>query len=399
MALGVQSRLHLDPRVVLAYATFVLVGISAGSNGVALPAQMADYGVDRATIGITFFTFSAGFMIAGFAAGPLIHAAGLRVALVLAGAVFTGSALVLALRPPFWALVAVCVLSGSGSGLLESALNTYLTDLPRAATLLNRLHAFFGVGALIGPILAARILLHWQWPAIFAVMALICVPLLIGFALLHPAHERPVAAEAEESSGRGLLAGTIRQPAVILGSILLSTYVGLEISIGTWTFSYLTTDRGQGVLLAGNLVSGYWLGLTLGRFLIAPIADRLRWDELRTMVVCLTGVAAASVAVWVAPGPVAAVALLLAGFFLGPIFPTVMAAVPRLTEARRVGTAIGVLNGVSVVGGAALPWFAGYLSQQTGLWMLWPYVILLAGVQVVLWRALARRWSRPAEVL
>jgi fucose permease len=387
--------MRLDPRVALAYLAFVLVGISAGINGVALPAQMADYGVDRATVGLTFFTFGAGFFVAGFAAGPLIHHAGLRVALVLACAVFGGSELVVALRPPFWGFVVLCVGAGAGSGMLESALNTYLTDLPRATTLLNRLHAFFGVGALIGPIMAARILLHWPWTAIFVVLAAICVPLLVGFALLHPAHERPDPGSAEDHA-HGLLGGTVRQPAVILGSILLTTYVGLEISIGTWAFSYLTTERGQGDLLAGNLVSGYWLGLTLGRFLITPIAARLGWDELRTMVACLAGVAGCALGVWAGPAPVAAASMLLAGFFLGPMCPTVMAAVPRLTEPRRVGTAIGVLNGVSVVGGAALPWLAGWMSQQTALWTLWPYVIVLAVAQVLLWRALARRWAPDA---
>jgi fucose permease len=233
---------------------------------------------------------------------------------------------------------------------------------------------------------------------IYLVMALMCVPLLVGFAVLHPARERPEPGSgALEQPARGLLRDTVRQPAVILGSILLSTYVGLEISIGTWAFSYLTGDLGQGDLLAGNLVSGYWLGLTLGRFLIAPIAERLGWDELRTMVACLGGVAAGALGVWVGPGPVPAVSLLLAGFFLGPMFPTVMAAAPRLTEPRRVGTAIGVLNGVSVVGGAGLPWLAGWLSEQTALWTLWPYAIGLALVQVALWRALARRWARPVR--
>jgi hypothetical protein len=40
----------------LSYAAFVLVGVGAGVNGVLLPAQMARYGVDRAAIGLTFFT-------------------------------------------------------------------------------------------------------------------------------------------------------------------------------------------------------------------------------------------------------------------------------------------------------------------------------------------------------
>ena len=59
--------------VALAYATFVLVGMSAGVGGVLLPAQIDDYGVDMATIGITFFTFSAGFILAGSSAGASAH--------------------------------------------------------------------------------------------------------------------------------------------------------------------------------------------------------------------------------------------------------------------------------------------------------------------------------------
>ncbi len=46
--------------VVLSYAAFILVGVSAGVAGVLLPAQIDDYGLDKATIGTTFFTFSAG---------------------------------------------------------------------------------------------------------------------------------------------------------------------------------------------------------------------------------------------------------------------------------------------------------------------------------------------------
>ena len=45
---------HVRPPVLMSYAAFVLVGISVGISGVLLPSQMASYGVDRATIGITF---------------------------------------------------------------------------------------------------------------------------------------------------------------------------------------------------------------------------------------------------------------------------------------------------------------------------------------------------------
>ncbi|HEY4852536.1 MAG TPA: hypothetical protein VII22_17255 [Streptosporangiaceae bacterium] len=92
--------------VLLSYAAFVFVGVSAGVGGVLLLAQMSDYGVDRATIGITFFTGSAGFVLAGLSNGALIQRFGIRMALAVGGGAY--------------------VLAG----------------------LLNRLHAFFGVGAL-----------------------------------------------------------------------------------------------------------------------------------------------------------------------------------------------------------------------------------------------------------
>ena len=59
--------------------------------------------------------------------------------------------LYLATRPPFVAFVLVQLVLGYGTGVLESVLNVYIAALPGATTLLNRLHAFFGVGALIGP--------------------------------------------------------------------------------------------------------------------------------------------------------------------------------------------------------------------------------------------------------
>src|SRR5690606_17819183 len=81
MSSALQRRLWVP--VALSYATFILVGVSAGVVGVLLPAQIDDYGVDKTTIGTTFFTSSAGFMLAGFNAGPLIHRFGVRTTLLI----------------------------------------------------------------------------------------------------------------------------------------------------------------------------------------------------------------------------------------------------------------------------------------------------------------------------
>lgn len=383
--------------VALSYAAFILVGLSSGVGGVLLPAQIDDYALDKATIGTQFFTFSAGFMLAGATTGPLIHRLGIRTSLAVGGGAFVLAGLFTAVRPPFLAFLAAQIVAGYGTGVFESVLNAYLADLPGATTLLNRLHAFFGVGALLGPLLATGILSVLPWTAVWLVLALLALPLLIGFRLTLPAREAPPptpAGEHADAPAGGLLATASRQPAVVLGAIFLAVYVGLEISVGNWGFSFLVDEHGQSDLLAGYTVSGYWLGLTLGRFLISPIATRLGMTATGMTFLCLAGVTLSTTLAWLVPGAaMASVSFVLLGFWLGPVFPTTMAVAPRLTVPRLVPTAIGLINGVSVVGGAVFPWLAGAIAQGVGSWTLPPFALALALLQLVVWWLLTTRMA------
>jgi fucose permease len=427
-------RRHARPPVLLAYAAFVLIGLNGGTSGVLLPAQMGDYHVDRAVIGVTFFTGSAGFVLAGFSTGALIHRFGVRISLAVGGGVFVLAGLYLASRPPFVAFALAQLAMGFATGILESALNAYMAALPGATTLLNRLHAFFGVGALLGPVLASWVLGFTQWTAVWLILALCCVPLTAGFLTAYPplrpaepepqataqepqtaaqepqtaAQEPQMAAEGPQATvlepqtavleprGSGsLLGAALRDRGVLLGATMLAVYVGLELSVGGWGFSYLVQARGLPGSLAGYAVSGYWLGLTLGRFLISPVAVRIGATTAGLMYACLAGVTAAAALAWFSPAAVlTSAALMLLGFFLGPVFPTTMAVAPGLTQARLRPTAIGVMNAGSVVGGAALPWLAGAIAQDTGIWVLLPYAVTLALLQFVVWRSLAARIRR-----
>jgi fucose permease len=167
---------------------------------------------------------------------------------------------------------------------------------------------------------------------------------------------------------------------------------GLELGAGNWAFGYLVEARGQTELLAGYAVSGYWFGLTAGRFLLSPIVTRLGVTAVGLMTICLTGVTLVTALTWLLPGKAAAAAgLVLLGFFLGPIFPTAMALAPRLTTARLVPTSIGIMNAGSVVGGSSLPWLAGAIAERAGVWTLLPFTLALSLLQHAIWWPMARR--------
>ena len=392
---------QVRPPVLVSYAAFVLVGISTGISGVLLPSQMASYGVDRATIGITFFTGSAGFVLASVSTGALIHRAGIRTALTAGGGAFAVAGLYLATRPPFAAFMLAQLVAGYGTGVLESALNVYIAGLPGATTLLNRLHAFFGVGALVAPPLATWILGFASWTVVWLVVAAACVPLVAGFLLAYPGPERSAPGEPDTSeepgapppapARHGMLGAAIRDRGIQLGAAMLFVYVGVELSVGNWGFSYLVQTRTLPDSIAGYTISGFWLGLTLGRFLISPIAGRLGATTASMIYACLAGITAAIALAWVSPAAVACVAFGLLGFFLGPVFPTTMAIVPRLTQPRLVATGIGVMNGGAVIGGSALPWLAGTLAQNGGMWVLLPFTLALSVAQFAVWRPIASR--------
>ncbi len=356
--------------------------------------------MSKTAIGATFFTGSVGFVLASLLAGPMVHRLGMRVALVI-GAILT--ALVgfyIATRPPFVAFVLVAIVTGFGAGVAESGFQAYIVALPNSTALTNRLHAFFGVGALLGPLLATWILGFASWRTVWFVLAAAQVPFVVAIWATYPRHEvvAPEPSVSHEERTRGLLSSALRERTVLLGAALLAVYVGLEISMGNWGFSYLVQARGEHRVLAGYVVSGYWLGLTLGRFLISPFASKIGATAANMAFGCLIGVTVVAALTWALPAAASIPGFVLLGFFLGPIFPTAMAMVPNVTPARLVPTAIGVMNAGSVVGGSALPWLAGALGQGTGAWTLLPFALVLAVATMAIWWLIVRNRA-PMEAV
>jgi fucose permease len=371
----------------LSFAAFVMIGANDGGTGVLLPSLQATYGVDKATIGLIFLAATGGYLCAAFSSGLLVERLGIRRFLLLGTLMFILGAGTLSLQVPFLGLLAALLVTGFGVGILDAGLNAYIAALPDNSGPLNYLHACYGAGALIGPLVASGVLAaSLGWPVVYAIWTGAGLLLLLGLALRFP---RPVAPAPHEQAAQGgnVLAGALRLGAVWLAAAFLLAYVGAEVSLGSWSYSLLTETRQIDPLPAGWMVSGYWLGLTLGRIVLGKLSARVGPRRLITS--CLAGVAAGLVIIWVGPGPVAAAAgLVLTGFALGPIFPTTIAIMPELVPARLLPSAIGFMASAGSAGAAVFPWGAGVLAQQFGLGVLLPYVLVFTVLLVILWRLL-----------
>ncbi len=381
------------PQLGTAFFGFVLIGVASGAWGVLLPSLSAYYNVDKSVVGLLFFASAVGYFLSALSTGFLTAKLGQRWYLVTGTATFMLCCVLLALKPPFALVLFIRLFQGMATGILEAGLNLFVAALPNNTALLNYLHAFYGVGALVGPLIASTILaLSWGWNTAVLTWTFLALPLLIGLLALFRHQSSGAAHEGQTGEGENGLLAALKIPVVWFATLFLLFYVGVEVSLGSWGYTFLLENRHESDLLAGGIVSGYWLGLTLGRFILNNIAGRLRLGLSGLMYTCMGGIVLGILMIWLIPGVVAsAVAFCLTGFSLGPIYPSTVALVPDIVPSRMVSSAIGFLVGLSILGVALFPWIAGTLAQYTGIWSLLPYSVGLTVIMLALWWTIRRR--------
>jgi FHS family L-fucose permease-like MFS transporter len=117
--------------------------------------------------------------------------------------------------------------------------------------------------------------------------------------------------------------GALRSPWALSGALAIFLYVGAEVSIGSTMTNFLHQNDVLGITLerAGKLVSLYWGGAMMGRFVGSALLTRLRADLL----LGAAAIVAALLCLFVSqvPGAAAGYAALLIGFFNAIMFPVI----------------------------------------------------------------------------
>jgi len=368
---------------------------------VLLPSMITHYHVEKGTIGLLFLSMAIGFIASAFMSGLLVAKLGPRLFLMLGAVLMLATMLTISLEPPFPGLLAIFLPLGFGVAIIDAGLNANIAGFPRNEVLLNYLHAFYGAGALLGPFIASGLLvLQFGWNTVYDVWVGMSLVVVVGIGAVF--QRRSVAAQKRVTTDRGVtrvegnvLLDALRLRVVWIAALFLLFYTGTEVSLGSWSYSFLTEARHGPTLLSGWIVSGYWLGLTLGRLFLGHVAQRV--GSKRLIEGCLLGVVVGVLVVWLIPAEwISALGLLFTGFCLGPIFPTAIALTSQLVPSRVLASAVGFLSSLASMGAAFFPWLAGNLMQRAGLWTLLPYAILLAVAMVFLWLLLRADRRSPA---
>lgn len=115
-------------------------------------------------VSIVFFAPLVGYVLSGTLNTRLHNTVGQRGIAILCGGSHLISALINCLHPPYPLLVISFMIAGLGNGLSDSAWNAWIGNLPRATELLGFLHACYGVGAVISPLIATAMITRYHLP-------------------------------------------------------------------------------------------------------------------------------------------------------------------------------------------------------------------------------------------
>ena len=339
-----------------------MAGFHAGWLGPFLPRISRSLNVSIDLAGLAVSVSAAGGVLALLAAGEISRRWSARAVLTGAMVLIATGTLLLAMAPRLSIYLLGAFLLGPGYGAVDVAGNTLVVELnrDRLSGALNFLHLLFGLGALIGPIIAGVAMTHGV-PYWFVFGGGATFAALIAAALyITPAPEIRVRA----AGGDGLVT-MLSHPFIWLVGAVLFFYVAAEAGIGTWLFVYLRRAGLFSVSLASGGVSMYWFGLVLGRAAGGIIGNRFAVRTVTMIAALLSLIAVVTLVMAPTTHTIAGVATMLIGLGYGPIFPNMIA-----IGAERFSTELERMSSIVIAGGAigAIfgPWAMGYALVVAG---------------------------------
>ena len=378
-----QSKIGL---IVLAYIAFISLGLPDGLFGIAWPSIREHFSLRLDSIGALLVAGTTGYMFSSFFSGKVITRLGVGGTLAISCGL-TGTALLgYILAPYWWVMVALAVAAGLGAGAIDAGLNTYVAA-HFGEGLMQWLHASYGVGVTLGPIIMTAGLTFFQsWQFGYMVVGVAQLLLGVSFYLTIRMWQNGGADPLELEHNPRLTdyqtsyGDTLKQPAVWSNLLMFFLYTGAEVSFGSWTYSLLTLSRNVPISVAGLWAGSYWATFTLGRILAGLLTRKVGNKKL---LLAGFGVAlAGSILLWWNPFPSASIiAVAVIGFALAPIFPGLVSGTSARVGERYAANTIGMQIGAAGFGGAVVPSLAGVLAQQTSLEAI---PIYLVGVFVLL---------------
>ena len=362
----------------LTYLMFMMFAMTSDSVGEIIKEVKIEFAVTNTQASLMHSLFMIGIAFSGLFLGFLADKFGRKKTLILGLALFAISCYLFMVGSTFAFILSLVTLSGLAVGVFKTAALALIGDISRSTKehtgTMNGAEAFFGVGAIIGPILVAWLItqgVHWTWLYVIAgglCTVLICMALMVEYPESKAIKEKPTSLVDSLK--------LLKDPYALGFSIGAFLYVAAESAIYVWMPSYLICDANSASdiyrcyanestqTLAIYAVSVFFALRAVGRFVGIWMMQHFEWTKVlllfsfMIMMCFVVGlIAGQTLAVFLFP---------LSGIFMSVIYPTFNSKGISCFEKRQHGSVAGVILFFTAAGAAAGPFIMGVVSDANG---------------------------------
>ncbi|KAI0141555.1 major facilitator superfamily domain-containing protein [Xylariaceae sp. FL1272] len=388
-------------KVAACFWSFIVIGTNAAAYGALIPYIQTDYNLTYTLVSLIFLSPVVGHTVSALLNNWVHELWGQRgVALISSGCHVVAYA-IMAVHPPYPLLVIAFLISGFGDAVGNAGWHVFIGNLDNATQLLGFLNGFFGIGGVIAPLIATSFIVTagQRWNTFYYFMLGLAVLELVStvacfWSSTGSAYRAAIVSDGlgNESKNATLKEALISRPSARLTwlcSLFLVGYAGIEVALGGWIVDFMIHVRHGSEFASGITATGFWLGITVGRFVLCFVTPKIGDSLASTIYLVL--IIGLELTFWLVPHfIISAVTIGFQGFFLGPLFPAVVVVMSKLLPRRLHVSALGFATAFGSGGATVLPFAIGAIAQVKGVQVLPPIIFAFLVAILLLWLGVPR---------
>ncbi|MBN1568657.1 MAG: MFS transporter [Acidobacteria bacterium] len=350
----------------LTFLMFMMFAMTTESVGLIIPEVIKEFQLSMTAAGAFHYAPMIAIAVAAIFLGHLADRFGRKKTIIIGLVLFALNSYLFAVGNAFLFFLVLLAISGVAIGIFKTGALALVGDISLSTAehtaTMNTVEGFFGVGAIIGPAIIARLLsagFSWKW--LYVIAGTICVLLIVtALQVKYPKTVRTV----DEPINFKRTMGMMKNPYALGFSLGIFLYVAAECAVYVWMPTLLENYSGSFAFMAAYAISIFFILRALGRFMGAWILARYNWASVMVffslaILICFAGaiVGGLSYAIWLLP---------LSGLFMSMIYPTLNSKGISCFPKAEHGTVAGVILFFTCAAAALGPLAMGAVSDAFG---------------------------------
>jgi fucose permease len=322
---------------ILLFGTMLIFGIIENIKGVSYPLIKEQFNASWEQQGLMVSMLSIAYVGFSVIAGIFLGRFGIKPSFLFGFSALCAGLFSMFFMPGFFLTAAALFVVFAGFGFFEVGINALATRLfiTKAALLMNLLHSFYGIGAMIGPkaagLIAGDARFGWRYVYLFSLplaLAFFIPTIFIRFPEENPGTDSVAGQSSTEGFSplkipRKSFFDALKSPVVWLMSVTLGLCVTVEMSTSNWGVMYFNDVYKINPNTDGaSFLSAFFLLFTVSRLVCGLFVEKIGY--MRTLLFSAFIVLAVFTAGFLL-GEKGIYLLPSLGFFVAQFWPTLMA--------------------------------------------------------------------------